>query len=217
MTEAAENDVDSGRTTGNVSVDRLEQSVEEVLEREREASKRIAINRYVREASVRMCLNLPIKPRDTKPSDAKTIPRKPEENTLKLPNLVASSRQSMARTAESAERHTSMSVEAQVKPAPSGVTELPLIVQPEKGSKRKRKTTDTSHVQKNKGEVSKHVHRKTPLKSNLRHIHDENQASVEDDFLQVVMCGRSPLSKLESESSEKRPLYVSKHGRFKSK
>ncbi|XP_031563980.1 uncharacterized protein LOC116299462 [Actinia tenebrosa] len=211
------------KEAAETSLERIRRSIEGALEKEKETVQKEAVNRYIRDASLRMSLNLPIKP--TK-SHLKEDQNHEQKNTLKgsdyklpslqhgdgspirrpVPELHMLNTENPARPNTS---NTNMSIDT-FSPSPNkpNIRLPPIIIdtgQQEKGGKRKRKKDESNEVNKQKKKSPERFTGK-PAKTRL-----ESVSPTEEDF-NVVMCGRSP--RVINETKE---LFVSKHGRFKSK
>ncbi|XP_048586076.1 uncharacterized protein LOC116603277 [Nematostella vectensis] len=261
----------------NSSLERLRRSIEGALKKEKQTAEKAAVNRYIRDASVRMELNLPIKP--TKQDAALNNKKKPE---CRLPILDMEIEKERPRDTEenSSERLASLdtllsspvseSSSKQNRQNSDSTLKLPPIIietgQRTHGAKRKRKRTKDEHKVVNHADGSddaKKLHSKTdtnPSKSNVKKGHNDTQTktsrkvsgdlpagegnceqtkanrtnydelavavrtrakeyainaqtkSEDEESLNVVLCGRSPGNTFENTQ-----LFVSKHGRFKSK
>lgn len=208
------------KEAAETSLERIRRSIEGALEKEKQNVEKEAVNRYIRDASLRMSLNLPIKP--TKSLDQ----NHEQKNTLKgcdykLPSLQHGDGSPIKRlpeprmpntenTARPNSSNTNISIDT-FSPSPSKPNiRLPPIVidtgQQEKAGKRKRKKDESSVDTKEKKKRSPDRFTSKPAKARLESVSPE-----EEDF-NVVMCGRSP--RVNQDTKE---LFVSKHGRFKSK
>jgi hypothetical protein len=216
--------VNKKKQAAETSLERIRRSIEGALEKEKQCVEKEALNQYIRDASLRMSLNLPIKPtkshlkEDQDTDHKKTL--KPRSD-YKLPSLqhgdVSPTKRSEPRmlNAEKAARPNTANTSMSIDTFPSGSNKpnirLPPIIidtgQQEKVGKRKRKKDESTCSDiKGKKKTSPERFTSKPAKSRL-----ESVSPSEEDF-NVVMCGRSPKA-----NEAVKELFVSKHGRFKSK
>lgn len=211
------------KEAAETSLERIRRSIEGALEKEKQNVEKEAVNRYIRDASLRMSLNLPIKP--TK-SLLKEDQNHEQKNTLrgsdyKLPSLqhgagspIKNPSEPHMLNSESPARPNSLNTNISFQdtfsssPSKPNIRLPPIIIdtgQQEKVGKRKRKKDESSDIMEQKKRSPERFTSK-PAKTRLESLSPE-----EEDF-NVVMCGRSP--RVNEETKE---LFVSKHGRFKSK
>lgn len=205
------------KKAAEISLDRIRRSIEGALEKEKECAEKEPVNQYIRDASRRMILNLPIKPLNLGDQPLKDNIRchgdykLPSLRREKLPIRMADEsmldrhKASDDEVIETSDTDEKLHTINQSRPT---IRLPPIIIDTGQRNintgKRKRKNV----------EHDKQEEKKTPKQhknSTNKRVFDTSSLSCDED-LSVVMCGRSPA--IQETSNE---LFVSKHGRFKSK
>lgn len=204
------------RNAAETSLDRIRRSIEGALEKEKQCVEKEALNQYIRDASIRMSLNLPIKPTQQHPKE-NPPKEKRHHGDYKLPSLQHGDNSPTKKpdehilNVENTAVQSKVSTEAHSYGGSQNSLRLPPIVIDtgvrEMTGKRKRKKDDSGQID------LKEQKRKSP-KQVVTNLSKSRQGSSCDEELSVVMCGRSPINQ---DDRLKKDLFVSKHGRFKSK
>lgn len=202
------------KAAAEVSLDRIRRSIEGALEKEKQTVEKESLNQCIRDASVRMSLNLPIKPIQ---HHIKEHPQKDKrhyhQSDYKLPSLQHGDKSPTKKTDEqlrTLENTVVHDAHTTHKESQNSVRLPPIIIdtgQREKIGKRKRKKEDNGLQIESKEQKRNSPMLGAPVASKSR-----QGISSGDEELSVVMCGRAP--NMQDRETE---LFVSKHGRFKSK
>ena len=194
-------------TDAQVSFDKVRQSVEQALLKEKQNTKREVITQYIKDASVRMRLNLSIIPHEI---------RQKNKNT-KLPQLRAREKSDEScmtkRNQYDTAKHMQLDYSIKYFPLRCGIhlPPIPNTLALSQNNHQKRKRRRKKH--KNVPEKSKNVHL-LPQKTLEKCSHT---AGTTDNPLSVVMLGQSTNDATKYGADTLHKLVVSKHGRFKSK
>ena len=202
------------KEAAETSLDRIRRSIEGALEKEKKCVEQEAVNQYIRDASIRMSLNLPIKPVKVIPKEQPQKDKSHYHGDNKLPSLQHGEKSPIKKNDEHMLNNENTAGQIKLsnqlhspRGSQSSVKLPPIIIdtgQRETIGKRKRKKDQ---------DIGQQIVRKSPKQNltNLTKNRLESESPCEEE-LSVVMCGRSPMIQ-----GREKELFVSKHGRFKSK